>query len=182
MIWLTQLFFRTVLPGQQTATQRAVGNTLLGLLAFFPMLLAAQTPTPPCPVIGPVKNLTICGDQPLNITICVTSTAQTGIQLAVFAQSVSDPYSQAGQMVASLGEAPVQSGTACIAPSAVELPVNSGTTPIDYFMYACLKPDPNDQACFATSFSVAKLTVLPKGCTCPPARCVPVLVQKITKK
>ncbi len=152
------------------------------LLALFPLLLTAQTTKPACPVIGPVQNLTICGDQPLNITICVTSTPETKIQLALFAESVSDPYSAAALMVSSLGEASVQSGTACITPSIIEIPVNNGTTPVDYFMYACLKPDPSDPACFATAFSVAKLTVLPKGCTCPPARCVPVLVQKITKK
>jgi hypothetical protein len=129
-----------------------------------------------------VQNLTICGDQPLNITVCVTSTSETEIELALFAQSVSDPYSQSALMVGMVGTGNVESGTACITPTTAYIPENTGTTPIDYFMYACLKPDPEDPDCFATAFSVAKLTVLPKGCTCPPARCVPVLVQKITKK
>ncbi len=182
MIWLCKLFFRTLLPGNQAMKQLVTAGALLSVFVFSPLLLTAQTIQPVCPVIGPVQNLTICGDQPLTITICVTSTSETGVELALFDQSVTDPYSQAALMVGDFGYAPVQSGTACIAPATTYIPENTGTTPIEYFMYACLKPDPENPACFATAFSVAKLTVLPKGCTCPPARCVPVLVQKITKK
>ena len=182
MIWLPKLFFRIILLRNQTAKQLVTGVALMGLLAFSPLLLRAQTTKPNCPVVGPVQNLTICGDQPLNITICVTSTSETGVELALFNQSVTDPYSQSALMVGDFGYAAVQSGTACIAPTTKYIPENTGTTPIEYFLYACLKPDPEDPACFATSFSVAKLTILPKGCSCPPARCVPVLVQKIIKK
>lgn len=182
MIWLYQSFFRSVLSNSPALIRFAVGCSLAGLLACFPLVLTAQTTAPNCPVIGPVENLTICGERPLTITICVTSTVETEIELAVFAESVSDPYSQSALMVGDLGYGNVQSGTACITPTTPHIPENTGTTPIEYFLYACLKPDPEDPACFATSYSVAKLTVLPAGCGCPPARCVPILVQKITKK
>jgi hypothetical protein len=181
MIWLHNFFSELVFSVRKARAQLVVSITVLLILVWFPLIVAAQTTTPACPVIGPVQNLSVCGQQPTNLTICVTSNTNTVIQLALFAQSVTDPYSQSALMIESLGETSVQSGTACIIPDLTKLPTNNTLAPIDYYMYACVKPDP-DPACFASSFSVAKLTVLPKNCACPPLRCIPIVLHKAIKK
>ncbi len=112
-----------------------------------------------CVSIGSIAPVTVCQGQAVP-PVCVTANTNQTVELVLFPQAVSNPYTASGGL--HVAEATVTNGTACITMSTTAVPANTGATSATYVMYVCLKPIPSDPNCQTISLASAVFTVLPK--------------------
>ncbi len=111
-----------------------------------------------CVTIGSIAPVTVCQGKAVP-PVCVTANTNQTVELVLFPQAVSNPYTASGGL--HVAEATVTNGTACITMSTTAVPANTGTTSATYVMYVCLKPVPSDPNCQTISLASAVFTVLP---------------------